>query len=409
VTSFRPPLWAGNDNAAAFFLVAALAVLGPELRGARRAPSVSRWLLAGLFLGTSVACKVVALGFAAGFVAALLAAHGPRAWRAAAVPFAVLSLAALLAFAPWAIRGFAGSGNPLYPAFSGFFPSDPAYAAALRQELPSRLHDPRELAVILENLREKLRAIIASGDGFVLVLPVALAASCVGGKGRFDRFCTVVLGGFLGILILLRGEAEVGRFLAVGYPVAVVACLPLARRIVLVLRGRAAIVALLILAVALSHWAVKSHQRLSRYRLESPWLPVLSEAAVAARAHESELGGSVVLTHALESAAGADAHVLAPLFWYPAYPPVRLTWADEFAGRALLHEWAARDADIAAMELEEGGWTHLLLPTDASDHWPALPGLVARGVLEPVDWDQRDSLLYRVSPTEDHGNARTQP
>ena len=113
-----------NDCATIFYELLALAGLGLYLRDGQR-PHLVLAVAAG---GLALLCKYTALYFYAALLAGLLV-HALRrrtGWPAVAGAAAV----GLLLFAPLALRNFAHTGNPVYPALPGIF----GYAAYQPEE-----------------------------------------------------------------------------------------------------------------------------------------------------------------------------------------------------------------------------------------------------------------------------------
>ncbi len=75
-----------------------------------------RWLiLAGLFAGLAMSCKYTGLIVPAALAAVVVSQHGLRRWRPALGSLIALGLACLLVVAPWLIKNFLFTGNPVYP------------------------------------------------------------------------------------------------------------------------------------------------------------------------------------------------------------------------------------------------------------------------------------------------------
>ena len=111
--------WAYNDLALAFFQVAALyAVL------ASRSQADRRWLiLGGVFAGLAMGLKYTS--FICPLVLVLLiigdAMRQGRGWRDVLGDVSQFSVAALLVAAPWYVRNWVFTGNPVYPFAYGLF------------------------------------------------------------------------------------------------------------------------------------------------------------------------------------------------------------------------------------------------------------------------------------------------
>jgi len=106
--------WAAADLGVAAFGGACLVMVTAPDAGAQRP---AWWVLAGALAGVAAGCKVLALATVAlpAFLA-LLAARGRRA-RAAGLWMA----GAAVAFAPWMVRNWSATGNPVYPFLGGVF------------------------------------------------------------------------------------------------------------------------------------------------------------------------------------------------------------------------------------------------------------------------------------------------
>jgi hypothetical protein len=303
-----------NDLAAALFLTLSLGLWfehwgergvdgnGPGRPGIRL---VSAALLMGLALGVKWSAFPV-------FFMPLLLAH---AWfllmsrvslRSSLAELGLLFLLPLVLFAPWCVRNFLFTGNPVYPLLNGFFGLSGPEALAAEAFIQS-CRPPAEtygMPEILIYWKGRLRDIGLAGSTivylFLIVPPVAAAvrrgrndegriADDTGLFAGFPRVPSVenltlifLVPAVLGFL-LFTYNAD-GRFLLPTYPVMAVLiarCLEMLSRVPSVARvfrgGRDGFPGAAIVLAALLLVSSFYHQRNFHRDLDEPWLPVLGE------------------------------------------------------------------------------------------------------------------------------------
>lgn len=134
--------WAAADlGTTAFAACAWLAIMAahrdPDL-GQRR----SWWGLAGALAGLACGCKLLGLAVVAAPLAMVACLVGPaRGWPRLTRQALPLALGVTLAFAPWAARNLALTGNPLYPFLAGWLGGTPGGTAT-----PGAAHGAQAIA-----------------------------------------------------------------------------------------------------------------------------------------------------------------------------------------------------------------------------------------------------------------------
>ncbi len=166
----------------------------------RRVRPVWRGVIAGGLVGAACGCKPTALFFVTPVVGVLLIAHADRrAWIAVTGGALVMGAVAV---APWLIRNWAATGNPVFPAMTGVFGS--AHWTAEQAERFAGAH------VFDGSWIERVRLLIADDPGagggaslvqrfrgfanpqWGLLLPLGIFGAALAGRGPSRRIATAL-------------------------------------------------------------------------------------------------------------------------------------------------------------------------------------------------------------------------
>ncbi len=350
---YRAPVMVRSDLTALLFSAAALW----SLTVWARSPRPRAALLAGLAAGLAVATKYTAIPFVAAPLAAAMALAGlavHRLRRGAPASLALLAVSALLAFSPWALRGWIVTGDPLYPLLADVLPLKPGYDEARRGM------DEYQRGFAAGSWRHRLRFSVTEGDFLMPLLPLAGAAALFSrrrGPGVLGLFA--VLATAAGIATPV---AEFGRFFLITAPASAALTAWLFERLARRTSLGAPLIAAMALLAALN---LVQHQAVALSQPGNAWRgrPVMSREA----ALDFLRDGTPGFTHAvaayrwIEANLPPDARVLCINHPYAYHLPRRHWTRDRW--NMEVYDWLLRregSPDAVTARLRAEGVTHVL-------------------------------------------------
>lgn len=344
------PVGVVNDNVAALMFFSGWAVLMDPLWDRGRRLSCSHGFLAGWLLGSSMAIKLISLGFVGPLVVilvthSLLERNSP--WRFAKL-FLMLAAGALLAYLPWFIRGLLSSGNPFFPLFGSLFPMRPDYVRAIgalqhvTSLYPLTLSGLHEAVFV--GLPLKLEIAATSLDtmpGMLLLAIIGALAS----RNAFWRLQGVILLAFTPAFFLLNGRNEVPRYFSVCYPIAVPPLVFLLDRLMSHLRPHLRGATVFALLTASAFTALRRQTDLASCNVVRwHYRPVVTSRQRAEQSTYAEVGYSYLPFLAMQPFIPADACVFLPDCVYPYFLKRQCVWSDEMSESAHEALWKQRSA-----------------------------------------------------------------
>lgn len=409
VSCAQAPVNAWNDNFAALGLLVAFGISLEGLRGEVTWPGWRSQALMGFVLGTAVAAKLIVLASAGPLL--LWSAAGvwrrSHSWRQATRALLVPAAFAALAYAPWAIRGWTGSGLPVFPLASGLFPLRPAYRTALDGSRQLNGLYALNLSGVAQAVRsalwDKPVMFLKEGDSMAAdVLIIALAAIASTRARRLLRAQGVFLLALFYIYFLLKGRMEVIRYFSLVYPLAAVAAGLLAQR--LAARCSRAQWTCLVLVLAFGCVGAFCYKQVAwANRRAGHWQfrPVLDLEDRLEYYRHGECGQQVIAGRALDSALPPDARVWLLGGCYPFFVHRDCVWMDEVVVRILQGPWASLGASDLGNLLREKGPTHVAVLGPGT--LPGIHDLENAGLLSSIALPERglgQCQLYRVVGAE---------
>ena len=387
------PVYAGNDNAAALFML--LTLIGVAVPGAFPCAGNGgrAGALLGLMAGSAAATKIITAGDMLPILCLVAAAETLRAWKhpqtaARGLTFWLTAAAvAALAYAPWAIRNLVqGCGNPLFPFGQFLLPFRPEFEAIIRKSAAVNTlfpPTPEGVAAALRSLPFKLGLFLRQNGALTLLILLTSIVS-LGVRGRHLRI-GLALALQISLAIMMRGDVmpELVRYFMLCAPLALVGLAgilslvwtsqPQLRRIT------AVALALLALGGILSH-IQRQRIWLSHKTTAWPARPVLTEATRLAYAQNKERGGAILpLFERAAQVIPPDAGVLVPDWPYPFYLNRRYVWSCEVSPPILDVVWNGLDAAGAAAWMRSNGVPFILVINPVQD--PRLTAMIQGGVL----------------------------
>lgn len=359
------PILPVNDFAAMLVLLIAFYKLARTFEGER-----TSFFFVGFLLGTALAIKMITLIFTGPilFFWVVFSLKQTRI-KALAGSALLIALAFMLAFAPWAVRGFRHSGDPVFPILSSIFPIKPEYMSvfnasrSLNNSYALNFSGVRDALTVA--LPEKL-AFMRDGVEIIFWLILIAVIAMVWSPRRGARFQAFSVLGFYGGFFLLSGRNEIARYFSIGYPIAAstmaMGFALLADR--LKPHARYALLAILIFAGVFTYG---KHQALVCGFKTVQWKfhPVITTAQIHEFAKIAEFGENYLRNEELRTnyiEPGACVFLADEAF--PYYLKRKYIWSDEVAAEGFRKSWAGKSPAQMHEYLQEQGVTHIVSLTD---------------------------------------------
>jgi 4-amino-4-deoxy-L-arabinose transferase-like glycosyltransferase len=203
------------DMGAMFFGAAALLPLQKFLEEFRLRDAA----MAGLFVGMSTCCKITSglllvLPFCLALIfvgATYMSRKSLAVWKGAIL----MGLVALLAYSPYMVRNWIGSGSPFAPALSQYFPLRPEFEEALTHfEWIHSLRFQTFFQKPKSTLQFYLEQIAYDGSSAALILPLTVPFALAWGLWKRNRTAVFLSlsAGLALILYALAGPTKSSRF-----------------------------------------------------------------------------------------------------------------------------------------------------------------------------------------------------
>ena len=393
----KVPVSTGNDHLMAFMLMLSFGMLTRPFPEKFRKRDFYLFGLAGFLMGTAVAAKIIAssYGFLILIFTGILLIRRLKSFSRTASLLGITVLGIMVAYLPWAIRGYAACGNPVFPLLSNVFPLRGEFAEMtvkmqkLMSLYPLSLSGLKE--ALFQGLFHKTYILLVCLD--VLFLIILISAIWIIFRKRGEkRIYSLLCLSFYGIFIFMKGHNDAGRYFSLCYPV----CIPLvglfAEDILCNLKKRMRNVFILILLAGSMLGYVRNQAKSVSFPT-IPWkcVPVVIPEARLAYAKPTETGDNFQVFEAVRPIIEKNATVLIPEVRFPYYIKRKAIWGLEFKWRKI------SENDILNLLIEKQP-DYLLVKNPAPD--PRLQSLHSKGILnriilsDPVleDWD-----LYMIT------------
>ncbi len=382
------PIGAGNDALSSLMLLLAFVILINGFRGDGHLLSTSYGFLAGFLLGTASAAKLVSIGYCALIMFFyLVGGIFSRQKFSQYVRLIIILIAGVLAaYLPWAIRGWRGSGNPVFPLAANIFHIQSEYKDALISSGHLNSLYPVSWSGFKEALEKGLRGKILfamTGLDVLFGLVFISALFALTRKEIFWRIQGLLLLSFYGVFFLMKGANEVTRYFSICYPLAMPATVLMFREIFERLKPslRGLLLAVL-LGSAVFTYTKRELQVASFPTNQWRFHPVLTERQRRNYAAHAETGMLYLGFRQIQSLVRKDTYIFLPDCNYPYYLKRRCLWWDEVCGAKWRKSWKEKGTMEVYDFLSHNKFDYILLTQDGQDS--RLEQLKTAGVLQCI-------------------------
>jgi hypothetical protein len=379
------PLSAGNDAAAALVLLTAFVLLMEYIRDHPPGTGSGFFLVIGFIFGTAIAIKLTALAFTVPvLLISVLSCLNRRMPARATMKMILLIISGILvAYMPWAIRGWQGSGNPVFPLARNLFPVHEAYLASfgdsanMNSLFPFTAEGLREAVAGDTGFRLKLWIALTGRDFMFSFLLMGLACSWLL-KQRFWRIQAVILLVCFMLFLFMRGHNETVRYLSICYPLSAPLLSELLGRLLDLLKTKSRSMLLAALFAGGLYGGISKQFQVAGYRtVQWKFMPVLTCDQRVDFAKHAQYGPFYLDFQQFEAEMELGTRVLLADTPYPYYLKRRAVWSDT---RQLMDRiWSHMISSDIAIDLAEQGIEYMVIREKNID--VRIDELIDRGVL----------------------------
>lgn len=354
-TTTLAPVPPANDSAAVLLLFIGFVRLAFHIKNARSA--IHDDILTGFIFGSAIAVKLTSIIFCAPIILFwLVFAFNHARARRFLIALVLLMTTMLIAYAPWAARGFQYCGNPVFPLAKSVFPVKPEYQGMA--EASGRLNSSYPLTLngiqkAITDLPDKINYLLTGSDVMFWLMLMAAMALIFNGQ-KHARFMGWSLIGFYGGFLIMKGHNEVGRYFSIGYPVSAPAIGIAFALLISRMKYRFRILLMIVLiASATGIYSRKQITQANWTTMQWKFRPILTQRAIDQYAQHAEFGQNYLFYSKLRSTIEPDACVFLADETHPYYLKRKCIWGDEVTIGAFQKSWSNKTPEQMREYLEK--------------------------------------------------------